>query len=169
MTRVHSGKAQQVRINPLENWKEYRNRVLQTRYPIRYRDEYDEETGELTKAGEPIKLNPDSEYCFLLLELQRKLTEQEFGAIYTAIMGTIAQFEDAGHLPVGLVKEVSTPFDLTPPPIPERFKEELGEEEEHNTYVIGEIGYRLEKEKKPVSIPPVEEEEHEFDPDPEEP
>jgi len=155
MTNVNAGKAQQVAIDNKLTWDEYRERVFRKRFEIKYRDEYDAETGALIKRGEPILLDPESEYSFLLLKMQRRLTEQEFGAVYMAIMGTIASFEEAGHLPKGLIQEVGTPFDLIPPDIPEEYEEELGEGEILNTYVVGDIGYRLERERKP--LPPVEE------------
>jgi len=159
MTNVNAGKAQQVAIDSRLNWDEYKSRVFTKRFEIKYRDEYDTETGALTKIGDPIKLNPDSEYSFLVLEMQRRLTEQEFGAVYMAIMGTIAAFEDQGHLPKGLIKEVGTPFDLIPPAIPAEYTEELSENEVINTYVVGDIGYRLEKELKPIEEEEEEEEE----------
>jgi hypothetical protein len=158
MTTVNPGKAQQVIAGLPETFEQYRNRVRVENYPIKYRDEMDEETGALIKQGDPIVLNKESEYSCILLELERKLTTEEFGVVFTAIMGTIHQFEAGGQLPTGLVKDVGTPIDLFPPPVPERFYEELDENEELQIQVAGFVGYDVVKRMKPVEPEPEPEE-----------
>jgi len=171
MTTVNPGKAQQVWVDPNESFNDYSQRVFLKRFPIKFRDETIEEPieteeGTVTKTrikpGEPIVLKLDSVYSAVFLRMKRVLTPQEFQTVFGAIMMTIKQFEAQGLLPEDLVEDVMTPFDLSPPIIPERFLEELEENEEIQAEIVGNVGYELKKYKKPVVI-----EEPEVEPVPE--
>jgi hypothetical protein len=142
MTEIIEHEAQQITVNTEETFEEFKNRLFRKRYPIQY------------KTGAPIEVQPGTFNSFLKFTLTRAGTPQEFMNLFGAVMAMIKQMENAGQLPENWVVDVATPFDVTPPPIPDRFADEIPEGMEIKTYLDGELCYRLEM----VPIPVVEEE-----------
>jgi len=143
MTAINEGLAQQVVMQTEETFQQFKERIFQVRYPLKFRDEVDEHNNVI-KQGGPIEVEPDSFYSFLRLQLARPATPTEFVTLFGLIMGAVAQAETAGIIPANWVKEVATPFDLITGSIPEHITEALPENTEVKTYVDGEIRYRVE-------------------------
>jgi hypothetical protein len=139
--------AQNIAVATAETFDQFTNRIYRSsKRQLRYKD------------GEPVELNPEWEYSFLMLGMTRLATPPEFEVLYTRIMTSIAQAEAAGEIPAGLVQSVATPFDVTPPKIPAQYIEELEEGAEMKTYLVGEVGFAVTKK---FPEPVVEEEETE--------
>jgi len=151
MTDIISNPAHQITAQSAETLDEYSARIRKSSMkPIRYKD------------GTPIELDPKLQYSFLMMGLTRLATPEEFGALYTAIMTTVAQMEASGALPEGWVKTVATPFDVLPPAVPEQYTENIGEDEV-KTFLVGEAGFSIVR----VSPPPPPEPEPPLPPEPE--
>ena len=152
MTEIIQHPAQQVTVNTEETFDQYKKRIKETRTEIR-----------AFKDGMPIAVDSAMQYSFLMLGMERLLTPEEFAAVYMAVMSAIDQMEKAGVLPEELVKTVSTPFDATPPVIPDRFREEAGDGVELVVHFVCNTGFEIVKEYPPDEA--VEEEDADTDSD----
>ena len=110
---VNPNPAQLIAVDPSDTWADYAERVqLKSKKPLQHGN------------GEAIVLEPDCVYSSVLLKMVRTLTSSEFETLLGGIMHTIDQLEKAGMLPKGIVKVVSTPFDINTPEVPEQFLDE---------------------------------------------
>ena len=126
-------KAKKLTVNFEENFESLRNRIrTETQKPLEYEN------------GAPIEITPNTQCSFLFLELERLATEEEFELICGAVLQTVE-----GILP-GLVKKVGTPFDASVPSIPQKFLDELEEDQEMKVFLRGETHFEIEKHYKPV-------------------
>ena len=132
MTEVIQHPARQVSVNTEETFSQYARRIRDTRSEIR-----------TFKNGAPIVLRSELQYTFLMLGMERLLTPEEFELVFMAIMTKIKEMEAAGILPPDVVKTVETPFDLTPPEIPERFLSELAPGVLLESRFVGSMGFEI--------------------------
>jgi hypothetical protein len=105
--------------------------------------------------GEPIELNPDSEYSVMLFETTEVLTSQEFEALAPFLLGGIGQAVAAGVISADRITNLATAFTLPKqPPFPFDFPEGAGVK----VFWDGTTTYRYE-----WVAPPVEEEESQIE------
>ena len=84
-----------------------------------------------------------------MLELERLLTQQEFVAMYTVMMGAVQQAESQGIIPANLIRRVATPFDVPEVPvIPDGNLNDIGNAE-IKIQLIGEVGINIVKHQPP--------------------
>ena len=152
---VVDGGATKISVETAETFSQFQSRIFKARKPLQFVTK--DEQGEVI-GGAPIELNPESVYSFLMLELTRLATPQEFGALFTIIMTEIAKAEAQGIIPPGWVKSVATPFDVQPPVIPDKFSDQIEEGVTLKVLLSGDVGFNIIKEYPPLPEPePVEE------------
>ena len=132
MTTILEHPAKQITVNSEETLEQFARRIEEMNSDIAFGD------------GTPIDLDSRYIYSFLLFELSRRLTTEEFGKFAGAVMHTITQMEKSGELEEGLIREVGTAFDVTPPSIPERFIKSAPKGVTYFPRLAGTIGYTIE-------------------------
>ena len=116
MITVNPNPAQNVTVDVQETFDEFATRIHDRRSaPL------------LFENGESIVLNPDAVTCVMGIEMARPLTPEEFTGLFGTLKEWLKQAEAAGTIPPHVVGEISTLFNLVPPSIPQRYKDETPE------------------------------------------
>ena len=71
--------------------------------------------------GNPIILEPDSEYATLLLKVSKIATPAQFSALLPYLMGGIVEATRAGAIPLGWLEDITTAFNIVTPPVPKEY------------------------------------------------
>ena len=135
MITVNPNPAQNVTVDVQETFDEFATRIHDKRVmPL------------LFENGEPIRLNPKSKYCIMALELEEIASPEQFAVLFGTIVNAVTQAEDAGVIPKGWCKNVATLFNLTPPEIPQRYRDESPDAVFTTTWK-GEQRFLIEREE----------------------
>lgn len=110
---INPNPAQPITADVTETFDDFAGKVQRTSHnPIQHGN------------GNPVELNAGSKYSVIALELAEIATTEQFAAIMGIIMQSVTQATQAGIIPEGWFKGITTLFDLYPPAVPEPYQEE---------------------------------------------
>jgi hypothetical protein len=139
MTEVIQYQATDITASDYETFDQCAGRIYKaTRKDLRYKD-------PVTGNDVLIEIDPTAFQSFMMFELTRLGTPEEFANLFGAVMLVVKQMEDAGQLPKDWVKRVSTPFNTKCPKIPEHFADDIPGQV-IKTYVTGNAQISLIRE-----------------------
>ena len=129
MTTITQSPAQQITADYDETIGEFTDRMRKkTHKPLTYRD------------GNPIRIKPGVNRVsvdFEFAEGMPKATPEEFLLLFNAINAAIQDLEDDGKIRENWIANVSTPRDISIPPIPDWIAEQVQENMEMKCEVRG--------------------------------
>jgi len=95
----------------------------------------------------PIELRESLEYVFLLLIMERELTQEEFAGVLPYLDEAFKKAEKDKIIPPGVVQKVATAFSVPQrPPIPDQFADEIEDNAVIKTYLQGHTSFLVKKE-----------------------
>jgi hypothetical protein len=152
MTEVIQYQATDITASDYETFDQCAERIYKaTKKDLRYKNP---ETG----GDVLIEIDPTAVQAFVMFDLTRLGTPEEFAELFDDIMLVVKQKEEAGKLPKDWVKRVSTPFNTKCPKIPERFADDIPGSVV-KAVLLGAAGISLVRElPPPVEVPEEEEE-----------